>query len=54
MCLGRPLIRPSCRRHVFDTTATFSPRGEGVCAASQRELVRRISPLKRKRERRSD
>ena len=25
----RPLIRPSCRRRVFDTTGTFSPRGEG-------------------------
>ena len=25
-----PLIRPSCRRRVFDTTATFSPRGEGT------------------------
>jgi hypothetical protein len=24
-----PLIRPSCRRRVFDTTGTFSPRGEG-------------------------
>ena len=25
-----PLIRPSCRRRVFDTTGTFSPRGEGI------------------------
>jgi hypothetical protein len=25
-----PLIRPSCRRRVFDTTSTFSPRGEGT------------------------
>ena len=25
-----PLIRPSCRRRVFDTTGAFSPRGEGI------------------------
>ena len=31
-CEG-PLISPSCRRRVFDTTGTFSPRGEGKDAA---------------------
>ena len=25
-----PLIRPSCWKRVFDTTGTFSPRGEGL------------------------
>jgi hypothetical protein len=29
-----PLIRPSCRRRVFDTTGTFSPREKGSPAPS--------------------
>jgi hypothetical protein len=38
-----PLIRPSCRRRVFDTTGTFSPRGEGT-VRPQLEYQRRLRP----------
>jgi len=38
---GGPLIRPSCRRRVFDTTGTFSPRGEGIQGPLEENIGRK-------------
>ena len=42
---SKALIRPSRRRRAYGSTATFSPRGEGV-AAPVRKFIHGVSIMK--------